>query len=353
MKKTLLATALLATACAAHAQAPLMVYGNIDLGLIKRDGAALNIGKRDHNRLGVKGTGELGAGIKALFQLEIGYEPDTGTRATGANEGRPGSGQRPLFQGQSWVGLKGGLGVVRIGRGLSAFQETSMAFEPWHGLPTPAGFQTDIMVAGFTSGPLGAPGSSADRLSDAVFYHSPEWNGLQLNATVAARESPPGGLAVPPLYPSGAQASANPFSLSTTYKNGPLAGMLAVERNGVESEVYSIGASIDITRMVPGLKLMASYIRQDHSHTAPPGFDSARAWVLGANWAMGAGTLLAGYGQKSPEGVARTRQLSLGYEYSLSRRTQLYFDASRRRAAAPAAAATRVNHFALGVNHAF
>ncbi|MES3026154.1 MAG: porin [Pseudomonadota bacterium] len=349
MKNSLLAAALLC-AGTAHAQSSLTVYGNIDIGAIKRSGTTLNIGKRANNTLGFKGTEELGAGIKALFQLEMRYEPDTGTNETGA-----GGVQRPLFQGQSRVGLQGGFGMVRIGRGLTAFQETSMAFEPWHGLPTPAGFQTDIMVAGFTSDPLGAPGNAGNRLSDALFYNSPEWNGFQLNATVAAREATPNGIAVPPLYPSGAQPSANPFSLTTTYKNGPLAGMLALERNGVESEVYSIAASVDVARMVPGLKLMASYIRQDQSHTALPGFDDTKSWVVGANWAMGPGKVLAGYGQKSPEGVAKTRQLSVGYEYSLSKRTYLYFDASRKEAAsAPAAAtATRIKHFALGVNHAF
>ncbi|UUZ51271.1 porin [Massilia sp. B-10] len=55
--------------------------------------------------------------------------------------------QRPLFQGQSRVGLSGDFGTFRIGRGLTAFQESSIAFEPFHGIPSPSGFQTDLTVA--------------------------------------------------------------------------------------------------------------------------------------------------------------------------------------------------------------
>jgi predicted porin len=343
MKKSLLALALLgAFASVAQAQTAVQIYGTVDAGLVKRSDQTLAIGKRANNTLGFKGTEELGNGLKALFQLEIRYEPDTGTIE---------SVTRPLFQGQSRVGLQGDFGMVRLGRGLTAFQETSTAFEPFHGIPSPVGFQTDLTVAGYTSDPLGTPGNSTNRFSNALFYNSPEFSGFQVNTTVATKEA--GGNTTPVAqYGINSEASANPFSVSTTYKNGPVGAMLAYERNAVETKLWSIAGSVFAT---PELKMMASYTRQDRGHTVVAN-PKTKAWVLGANYTMGPGKFLAGYGQKTPDGFAKTKQFSLGYEYSLSKRTYLYVDASRKTGntvAATPSQSTRINTYDVGMNHAF
>ena len=346
MKKSLLALTLLgAFAGVAQAQTAVQIYGTVDAGVIKRTDQTLNIGKRANNTLGFKGTEELGNGLKALFQLEIRYEPDTGTLENVT---------RPLFQGQSRVGLQGDFGMIRLGRGLTAFQETSTAFEPFHGLPTPAGFQTDLQIAGYTSEPMNPAGSSLNRFSNALFYNSPEFAGFQVNATVGTKEAN-GSAAIqgrnpagtPAQYLANSEASANPYSITTTYKNGPIAAMLATERNAVETRLWSIAASIFAT---PELKLMASYQRQNQDHTRVIN-PLTKAWILGANYTMGPGKILAGYGQKSPDGIAKTKQLSVGYEYSLSKRTYLYADASRKKGGIQLP--QTLNTYALGVNHAF
>ena len=351
MKKSLLALAVLGSlAGVAQAQSAVQIYGTVDAGFIKRTGQSMAIGKRANNTLGFKGTEDLGNGLKALFQLEIRYEPDVGTIEQGA-----GGVQRPLFQGQSRVGLQGGFGMVRLGRGLTAFQETSGAFEPFHGIPSPSGFQTDLTVAGYTSDPLGMVGNSTNRFSNALFYNSPEVSGFQINATVATKEGNQSaaiigrGTAAAPQYGPGAEASANPYSVSATYKNGPVAMMLAAERNAIESELWSIAGSVMAT---PVLKLMASYTAQDQEHTrlVNPETDS---WVVGANYTMGPGKFLIGYGQKTPDGIAKTKQFSIGYEYSLSKRTYLYFDASNKKAGISPTATSSIKHYAVGVNHAF
>jgi predicted porin len=345
MKKSLLALGILgAFAGVAQAQSAVQIYGTLDAGIIKRSDQTLNIGKRANNTLGFKGTEDLGNGLKALFQLEIRYEPDTGTVE---------SVTRPLFQGQSRVGLQGDFGMVRLGRGLTAFQESSTAFEPFHGIPSPAGFQTDLTVAGYTSDPLGVPGNSTNRFANAFFYNSPEMSGFQVNTTIGTKENNGSTAAnALPGYPGGAEGSVNPFSATGTYKNGPVGAMLAYERNAVETRLWSIAGSVMAT---PELKLMASYTRQDRSHTALTN-PKTKAWVLGANYTMGPGKILAGYGQKSPDGVVKSKQMSIGYEYSLSKRTYLYADASRKDAntvAATPGVATRINHYDIGVNHAF
>jgi predicted porin len=354
MKKSLMALALLgATAGMAHAQTAVQIYGTVDAGIIKRTDQTLNIGKRAANTLGFKGTEDLGNGLKALFQLEIRYEPDTGTtEVTG----------RPLFQGQSRVGLQGDFGMVRLGRGLTPMQESIGAFEPWHGLPTPAGFYTDIEVAGYTSQPLDPAGASNNRFSNAFWYNSPAnlWGGFQINTAVATKEAGGGsqvgnGTAAAPQYPVGAEASANPFSVSATYNNGPAAAMLAYERNAVETKFWSIGGAFNAT---PELKLMATYARQDQGHTFA--FNPrTKGWVVGGQYTAGPGKFLFGYGQKHPDGAVKTKQLSLGYEYSLSKRTYLYVDASRKKDITTAtvqrllANPSTVNHYDVGVNHSF
>jgi predicted porin len=353
MKKSLMAVALFgAFAGVAHAQTAVQIYGTVDAGFIKRSGQTLNIGKRAANTLGFKGTEELGNGLKALFQLEIRYEPDTGTTEVT---------NRPLFQGQSRVGLQGDFGMVRIGRGLTPYQETIGAFEPWHGLPTPAGFYTDLTVAGYTSAPLDPAGASNNRFANGFWYNTPAnlWGGFQINAAVATKEANGGGPIVgngtttAPQYPLGAEASANPFSVSATYNNGPASAMFGYERNAIETKVWSLGGNIEAA---PNLRLMATYTRQDRGHTAA--FNPrTKAWVVGATYTMGPGKLLAGYGQKHPDGATKTKQMSLGYEYSLSKRTYLYVDASRKKDITTAtgllANPSSVNHYDVGVNHSF
>lgn len=342
-----------ACASAAHAQSTVQVYGLIDAGIIKRTDQRVVIGKRANNTLGFKGVEDLGDGLRALFQLEIRYEPDTGTIEQGA-----GGVQRPLFQGQSRVGLQGAFGTVRIGRGLTAFQESSIAFEPFHGVPSPVGFQTDMTVAGYTSDPLGLVGNSTNRFSNALFYNSPELAGFQLNATVGTRESSPGSAALigrgtpsAPQFGPGANAAANPYSVSGTYKSGPLALMAALEQNAVETRLYSLAASYLV---LPDLKLMASRTRQDRGTTMGNNED-VNAWVLGANYTIGAGKILAGYGQKDAgvlnASAQKTKQYSLGYEHSLSKRTYVYADASQRRSASTTP--THLSTVAIGVNHSF
>ena len=341
MKKSLMAVALFgAFAGAAHAQTAVQIYGTLDAGVQKQSGQTLSIGKRASNTLGFKGTEDLGNGLKALFHLEIRYEPDTGTLERT---------DRPLFQGQSRVGLQGDFGMVRIGRGLTPYQETVGAFDPWHAVPNQGGFYTDLTVAGYNSQPLDRSGTGNNRWANAFWYNSPVVSGFQLNAAIATKENNGApaivgrGTAAAPQYPVGAEASANPFSVSATYNNGPAALMLGYERNAIETKVMTVGASFMVT---PALKLMGTATRQDQEHTVAAN-PKTKAWVLGANYALGPGKILAGYGHKDPDFGATTKQMSLGYEYSLSKRTYLYIDASRKKAQ------NSVNYYDLGVNHSF
>ncbi|PLY40712.1 porin [Janthinobacterium sp. ROICE36] len=356
MKKSLVALALFgAFAATAQAQSSVQIYGTIDAGLGKASNATTAVTKRDNNKLGFKGTEDLGNGLKAIFQLEIRYESDTGTLES--------NGARPLFQGQSRVGLQGDFGTVRLGRGLTAYQEVSTMFEPWSGMPTQAGFQTDLTVAGYTSDPLSPAGNSRNRFSNAVFYNSPVFNGFQFNATVAAKEANTNAAVGATVANTTTNASgnfalaanvapaSNPYSMSGTYNNGQFAAMAAYERNGLQAKLWSVAASFN---PVAELKLMASYQHQDDGNFKIINTDT-KSWVLGANYDVGPGKIRAGYGQKTPDGVAKTKQASLGYDYNLSKRTYLYADISNKKSASAANYnnTTSVSYIGLGVHHNF
>ncbi|WP_436542727.1 porin [Janthinobacterium sp. ZB1P44] len=362
MKKSLVALALFgAFAATAQAQSSVQIYGTIDAGLGKATGSTTAVTKRDNNKLGFKGTEDLGNGLKAIFQLEIRYESDTGTI-----ENTSGNNSRPLFQGQSRVGLQGDFGTVRLGRGLTAYQEVSTSFEPWSGMPTQAGFQTDLTVAGYTSDPLSPTGNSRNRFSNAVFYNSPVFNGFQLNATVAAKEAN-NNSAVPARAPgnsvtfaSGNRAVAanvaptsTPYSISATYTSTGFAAMAAYERNGLQAKLWSVAASVN---PIPELKVMLSIQHQkdDDFKIINTG---TKSWVLGANYDVGPGKIRAGYGQKTPDGVVKTKQASLGYDYNLSKRTYVYADISNKKAAVADSinynVAKSINYVGIGVHHNF
>ena len=86
MKKILETLTLLGvfgTVAGAHAQSSVTVYGTLDTGIAKVTGATAQVAKRDNNKLGFRGVEDLGNGLKALFQLEIRFEPDTGTVESG------------------------------------------------------------------------------------------------------------------------------------------------------------------------------------------------------------------------------------------------------------------------------
>ena len=334
------AIVLAAFATSATAQTNVTVYGAIDDGVAKVTDKTLAVTKRDANKLGFRGTEDLGNGLKALFQIEMRYEPDTGTVE---------SGTRPLFQGQTRVGLQGDFGMVRIGRGVTAVQDAKDAFDPFNGISGTPGFKGDVEVAGYTSQPLDAAGSSNDRFNNAVWYTSPVIGGVTLNLTVGSKEANGGpaivgrGTAAAPQYAANGEASANPFSVAAAYKAGIFAAMLGYERNAIETKLLQAGVSVS---PMADLKLMATYARQDQDHSKAVN-PVTKGWLVGANYTVGAGRFLLGYGQKTPDGAVKTKQASLGYEYNLSKRTFIYADVSDKKAA------TDVKYYGVGVHHNF
>jgi len=109
MKKTLLALAAMAAASASFAQSSVTLYGVVDASLenVRGDKSVTRVSSDNlsSSRFGLKGTEDLGGGLKANFNLESPVTVDTGAAGTGA-----------FWDRQAWVGVAGGFGEVRLGR---------------------------------------------------------------------------------------------------------------------------------------------------------------------------------------------------------------------------------------------
>ena len=92
------------------AQSSVALYGVVDVAVERVKGATsltrVTSGQQQGSRWGLRGTEDLGGGLKAMFVLEAGINADTGTLGQGGR----------AFGRQSYVGLGGGWGAVRLGR---------------------------------------------------------------------------------------------------------------------------------------------------------------------------------------------------------------------------------------------
>jgi opacity protein-like surface antigen len=100
VSRVLLAALASAGACAALAQSSVQIYGRLNTSLEhqKVGGSTLTGLFNNNSRFGFVGSEDLGGGLKAGFQLESGFESDTGagTGSTGALQNTMGT--APLKQ---------------------------------------------------------------------------------------------------------------------------------------------------------------------------------------------------------------------------------------------------------------
>jgi predicted porin len=127
MKKSLLALAALGTfAGAAQAQSSVTLYGIIDAGFVFNNNSAGNqlyslmSGSLQGSRWGLRGTEDLGGGLKAIFVLENGFDGMTGRLGQGGDE----------FGRQAFVGLSTSqFGTVTLGRQYDSVVDYTGALE--------------------------------------------------------------------------------------------------------------------------------------------------------------------------------------------------------------------------------
>lgn len=290
---TLLAT----LALGAQAQSSVNVYGLMDLsvGSTKAPGGtattAVDSGKLTTSYYGFGGREDLGGGLAATFRIE-GF-----LRAASGDAGRF-TGD-PQFSRTASVGLSSArLGSVTLGRNTTALFVSTLGFNAFG---DSFGYSPSIRHY-FTSGT--ATGDSG--WSDSIAYNSPTWGGFKTGAMVTSKTGNGSNWGVNLGY------GAGPLAISLVHQQVKKDGAAAV----ADTDTTQLGASYDFG-------VAKAFLQLGQVDNTTTGNDYTISGV-GARMPLGAGAVIAQYGQIAPQTGTDRKTLSVGYLHSLSRRTELY-----------------------------
>ena len=277
MKKTLVALAALAVVGAASAQSTVTLFGSIDASVGVRElkqtgvfaGAAANdrgpevmSGQQNGSRWGMRGSEDLGGGMKANFNLTNGFNVDTATAAQGGL----------LFGREAWVGLSGGFGAITLGR-----QVTIMANGPWAitgGYANYDAWSSTTANAGF--GNARSVAQDVVRKDSSVQYQTPNMGGFTGTVMWAPGEN-------------GIVAGTNNtsyYSLGLGYVNGPIGIQFGYEKDTLRTGGAAAVAAGFAVSQVTGLIVPVAAVA-----ATPLVQTSQNQWALGASYNFGIATI--------------------------------------------------------------
>lgn len=315
-----LAAIICATPFAAQAQSNVTIFGLIDMSVGRSQApggvaqTGVDSGKMSTSNFGFKGSEDLGGGLKADFSLEGFLRADVG--AGGRFNGDS------MWSRNSWVGLNGDLGAVNVGRITTSLFVNTLIFNAFG---DSYGYSPSIRHY-FTSGTV--TGDSG--WSDSIKYTSPKFGGASFTAHVAAGEGDGG----------------SNVGVSGLYFGGPLALGLAWQRVDkgaavADTTTWQLGGSYDLKVA----KLFGQYGKVDNKTTR----QGYKISSLGAAIPVGAGKVLLQAGHISPDTAAARSTFSLGYDYSLSKRTDAYVTYMSDKIDG----LSRGSNFSVGIRHRF
>jgi predicted porin len=352
MKKSLLALAVLgAFAGTAAAQSSVTIYGVLDMSIAKRNDCspcAVNPGapgseawtmqQSTTSRLGFRGNEDLGGGLSAQFQIEHRFNPDTGAQN-----------QTPFWNGRSYVQLtSASAGAVYLGREYTPAFWVELKSDPFgnDGVGQTgvginwAGYMTPDAASGVTTVPQAAwPGGGSARSSNTIGYKTPSMGGLTANVAVSLAETTGQGRGV---------------GFNAEYAAGPIYAGLGYEKindgtsdgNGVVNVAFHYNLGF--------IKPMIYFAKAD------VGTLSNKVVLLSATAPLGNGVVKFGVSRLTldlPSTAAEDThtKVGLGYNYNLSKRTNLYFDLGSATGVANIAGVKgeRSTAYAVGVRHTF
>jgi len=192
MKKSILAFAVLsAFAATASAQSSVTIYGIIDAAVVATTNQtatggskiSMDAGQLLTSRWGIKGSEDLGGGLKANFNLEGTLANDTGASGAGfgGNVFNQSGNNTSLFDRLSWVGLSGDFGSVTLGRNNILGVDSVGLADPIS--LAHAGSNPNVMFSALNSGALYGgfgtnQGGTALRQNNSIKYVSPLMSGF-------------------------------------------------------------------------------------------------------------------------------------------------------------------------------
>jgi predicted porin len=393
MKKSLIALAALATVGAVQAQSSVTVYGTYDLGYqalnldnvagstaaaaqIKSAGIAGSA--LTSNRFGLRGTEDLGGGLRANFNLEYGFannlvgdavtttEPASGTASITASTtgGASGGTGGALTTRTSRVGLESAkLGRFDIGYGLTGLFATITGHSPLPG----NNFIGDVAYTNNTT--LTAADSrillNAVRAT-GLQYTSPTVNGLQAVVDYGS------GSQKRSVDAAGADSRVSNAGLTLRYTAGKLA--IAATSHTLKYDYAADSNTINTTdyqavsaRYAVNSQLAVNALYAKNKTKNQAGTQSSKNDVtqVGVAYTMGKTSLVAQYGEGEGETAPNTelrdrKGYQLGAIYNLSKRTNLYaiYGSQEGKFVSSATAASvgvkeKIDGYTVGLRHSF
>ena len=337
MNKKLIALAVagatFAPAVMAQTANPVTLYGRVWVMLnnIKADGGANPLTSRntvvnESSLLGVRGTEDLGGGLKGFFQLEMGFAPEENVTTIATLSPTPTTtplniNNTPFSGRNSAVGLQGGFGSILLGRWDTPFKLSAIFMDPY-GQNT-IGNQLAVINTGTFN----------RRETNTVQYWSPTISGFALRGMYSANEGKANAraaiAATATAFAQPAVVAVNPSSMgfSLAYATGPINLNYAYEKHkdqrgsAITAGVNEVGHNVAGTFVFGAIK-----IGLDTQRIKSPDRRDKKASMAAVTYTVGKNQFMAIYGQLN-SGAALTaaspesKMSSLGYDYNFSRRT--------------------------------
>lgn len=305
---SLAAVAASPTVWAQAAPTNVTMYAVVDAGVTRDNGrfAAGPVnsqvsGGETANRLGFKGLEDLGGGMAAIYNLEMGYNIDDGSLAPSAGL---------LFGRKAWVGLQGNFGAVKLGRQDSTVYTYAILYDP----------MADGLGGNFSR--IFVNNATFRRNDNTVDYVTPNWSGFSAEAAYSAGEV------------AGNSDAGRGYFGSLVYAQGPLHVSLSYQNNNskpvapapiVTTRLMLLGGAYDFKLV----KLAAMYQTNKSNNTVRL---DGRDMMLGATLPVGAqDKVLISLLRHNDRAAAsaNANQLALAVTHALSKRTDLYAGISR------------------------
>ena len=346
MKKTLIALAVAAAVpTLAQAQTSIQLTGSVDVAVESLNKDANSSNKGDikitdgvwgGSRVGIVGSEDLGSGLKAIFSLEYRVHADTGRLADADR----------FWQGQSWVGLDGSFGTVKLGR-----QDTPMADV------IKLGDMTDQSWYFSSNGLAGI----IDKTDNLIVYSTPSLGGFRLQAAYGSGEATPDTVT----NDAAAGTSDNLNKLNDMYTIGGVGEWGGVSV-GIGYQSFDGGKINNIKRrneLAASLGLSLGrfgaglgYGRSELKAETGLG-KKAKAFYGSLSYQVtDSGTAYLNYQRTDLEGYSDIKNengIGLAYTHGLSKRTFVYGAVGVGKAEIPGQDDLKLHGFALGIRHFF
>ncbi len=298
---------------AAQAQSSVQLYGLVDawIGSSKPLGSAqawtVGGGGMSTSYWGMRGTDDLGGGWHASFTLEDFFRPQNGR--AGSFDGEP------FFGRSAEVSIGGPYGSIHLGRVVSPYFVTAVLFNPFIDSYTfsPTVLHTYLGVNG-----QGLIGGYA--WNNAALYRTPVLSGFSADAIYALGNQPGNAHK----WGGSAGYAGGIFSVNVAFQSQPF------DTRPGDLDAIAPGYSRQTAVMVAALcdlNVVRFYGQYQRLSNDISGADTTVNGVqLGLAVPIGDGKALASYMHSKSSGASQASRstLAVGFDYNVSRRTDLY-----------------------------